>query len=94
MKPGNVLSYRSANTFDTSRVIVDFPEQTIGATGNSFVSLQIQSFRENEIDTSWDAGLEIGATLDLTADIGGFDVGDEVEVNGHYNYGEILYTDC
>jgi hypothetical protein len=88
---GNVLSYRSSNTFDTSRVIVDFPEQTIGSTGNSFVSLQIQSFRENEIDTSWDAGLEIGATLDLTGDFGGFDAGIEVEVNGHYNYGE-MYT--
>lgn len=88
---GNVLSYRSSNTFDTSRVIVDFPEQTIGSTGNSFVSLLISSFRENSIDTSWDAGLEIGATLDLTGDFGGFEAGVEVEVNGHYNYGE-MYT--
>jgi len=86
---GNVLSYRSTNTFDTSRVIVNFPEQTIGATGNSFVSLQIQSFQENNVETSWDAGLEVGATLDLTGDFGGFEAGIEVEVNGHYNYGEI-----
>jgi len=88
---GNILSYRTANTYDTSRVIVNFPEQTVGATGNSFVSLQIQSFRENSVDTSWDAGVEIGGTFDLTADVGGFDVGLEIEVNGHYNYGEI-YT--
>ena len=88
---GNILSYRTLNTFDTSRVIVDFPEQTIGATGNSFVSLQIQSFEENNIDSSWDAGLEVGASIDVSADIYGFEVGLEVEVNGHYNYGEI-YT--
>lgn len=88
---GNVLSYRSTNTFDTSRVIVDFPEQTIGATGNSFVSVQMQSFQENNVETSWDAGLEVGATLDLTGDLSGFEGGLEVEVNGHYNYGEI-YT--
>lgn len=86
---GNILSYRTTNTFDTSRVIVDFPEQTIGATGNSFVSLQIQSFQENGIETSWDAGLEIGARLDLTAEEAGFEIGVDVEVNGHYNYGEI-----
>ena len=88
---GNVLSYRTTNTFDTSRVIVDFPEQTIGATGSSFVSLLMQTFNENGVETSWDAGLEIGATVDLTADVGGFDVGVELEANGHYNYGEI-YT--
>lgn len=88
---GNILSYRTSNTFDTSRVIVDFPEQTVGATGNSFVSLQIQSFRENSIDTSWDAGIGLGYTLDLSGDIGGFQGGLDVEVNGHYNYGEI-YT--
>ena len=88
---GNILSYRSTNTFDTSRVIVDFPEQTIGATGNSFVSLQIQSFRENGIDTSWDAGLSVNKTYGGMLDIGGFEDGIEVEVNGHYNYGEI-YT--
>ena len=88
---GNILSYRTSNTFDTSRVIVNFSEQTVGATGNSFVSLQIQSFQENNIDSSWDAGLEIGASVDLSADIYGFEVGLEVEVNGHYNYGEI-YT--
>jgi hypothetical protein len=88
---GNILSYRTSNTFDTSRVIVDFPEQTVGATGNSFVSLQMQSFEENNIESSWDAGLEIGASVDVSADIYGFEVGLEVEVNGHYNYGEI-YT--
>jgi len=87
---GNILSYRTTNTFDTARVIVDFPEQTIGATGSSFVALLMQTFNENSVETSWDAGLEVGATLDLTADVGGFDVGIEVEVNGHYSYGEIL----
>ncbi len=50
-------------------MIVDFPEQTVGATGSSFVSLQMQSFLENGIETSWDAGLEIGATLDVTGDV-------------------------
>ncbi|MEJ2196141.1 MAG: CARDB domain-containing protein, partial [Ignavibacteriaceae bacterium] len=85
---GNVLSYRSTNTYDTSRIIVDFPEQTIGATGNSFVSVQMQSFQKNGVETSWDAGLEIGATVDLQGELFGFDVGLETEVNGHYNYGE------
>lgn len=88
---GNVLSYRSTNTYDTSRVIVDFNQQTIGATGSSFESLQIQSFSENQIETSWDAGLEIGAGIDLEGEVFGFDVGLSVEVNGHYNYGEV-YT--
>lgn len=88
---GNILSYRSTSTYDTSRVIVDFPEQTIGATGNSFVSVELQSFQENNVETSWDAGLEVGATLDLTGDLSGFEGGLEVEVNGYYNYGEI-YT--
>ncbi len=87
---GNILSYRTSNTFDTARVIVDFPEQTVGATGNSFVSVLMQSFQKSSVETSWDAGIEIGGTLDLTADVGGFDVGIEVEVNGRYNYGEIL----
>ena len=86
---GNVLSYRSTDTYDTSRVIVDFPEQTIGATGNSFVSLQIQSFQENNIETSWDEGLEVGAALDLSINLLGFDAGVDVETNGHYNRGEI-----
>jgi hypothetical protein len=88
---GNILSYRASNTFDTARVIVDFPEQTVGATGSSFVSVLMQSFQKNNIETSWDAGVEIGGTLDLTADVGGFDVGIELEVNGRYSYGEI-YT--
>ena len=86
---GNVLSYRSTNTYDTSRVIVDFPEQTIGSTGNSFVSLQIESFQEHNIETSWDAGIEIGAALDLSINVFGFDAGIDVEVNGRYNYGEL-----
>ncbi len=86
---GNVLSYRSTDTYDTSRVIVDFPEQTIGATGNSFVSLQIQSFQEHNVETSWDEGLEVGATLDLSINLLGFDAGVDVEANGHYNLGEI-----
>ncbi len=88
---GNVLSYSPQSTFDTSRVIVDFPEQTIGSTGNSFASLQISSFRENSVESSWDAGFEIGGSIDLAGELFGFDVGLEVEVNGHYNYGEI-YT--
>lgn len=88
---GNVLSYRSATSADTSRVIVNFPEQTVGSTGNSFASLQISSFRDNRIDSSWDAGAEVGATIDAMGDISGFEAGVEVEVNGHYNYGEI-YT--
>ena len=88
---GNILSYRTSNTFDTSRVIVDFPEQTVGATGSSSVSLQMQSFLENGVESSWDAGLEVGASLDASGEFFGFSVGLEVEVNGHYNYGEI-YT--
>jgi hypothetical protein len=88
---GNVLSYRLANTADTSRVIVNFPEQTIGTTNNSFVSLQISSFRENGIDSSWDAGLEIGATIDAMGDFTGFQAGVEIQANGYYRYGE-MYT--
>jgi len=88
---GNILSYRSTNTFDTSRVIVDFPEQTIGATGNSFVSVLMQSFQENGVETSWDAGYGISNNYDATIDISGFDGGLEMDVNGYYNYGEI-YT--
>ena len=87
---GNVLSYRSTNTYDTSRVIVDFPEQTIGATGNSFVSVLMQSFQEHGVETSWDAGLEVGATLSPKGEIFGIEAGLDVEVNGHYNYGEIF----
>jgi Secretion system C-terminal sorting domain/CARDB len=88
---GNILSYRMDNTADTARVIVNFPEQTVGSTGSSFASLQISSFRENSIDSSWDAGAEVGATIDAMGDVSGFEVGVEIEVNGHYNYGEI-YT--
>jgi hypothetical protein len=88
---GNILSYKVASTDDTSRVIVDFPEQTIGSTGNSFVSLQLNSFRENKVESSWDAGLEVGVTIGGTIDFYGLEGGGEVEVNGHYNYGEI-YT--
>lgn len=90
-EPGNILSYSTANTSDTSAVIVDFPQQTVGATGNSFVSLEITSFRTSGVDSSWDAGLEVGATVDAMGDIAGFSAGLEVEANGHYNYGE-LYT--
>lgn len=86
---GNVLSYRSTDTYDTARVIVDFPEQTIGATGTSFTSLMIQSFQENNVETSWDEGLEVGASLDLSVDLFGFDAGLDVDVSGYYNHGEI-----
>ena len=88
---GNILSYRTGSTPDTARVIVNFAEQTIGSTGGSLASLQISSFRENSIDSSWDAGAEVGATIDAMGDVSGFEVGVELELNGHYNYGEI-YT--
>jgi hypothetical protein len=88
---GNILSYRTVNTADTARMIVNFSEQTVGSTGGSFASLEMSSFRENNIDSSWDAGAEVGATIDAMGDVSGFEVGVEVELNGHYNYGEI-YT--
>jgi len=89
---GNVLSYRKINTNDTSRVIVNFPEQTIGSTGNSFVSLEISSFRENGVDSSQEGSQIIGSDLDITASdpFGIFTVGTEIESNGYYNYGEIV----
>ncbi len=86
---GNILSYRTSDTYDTARVIVDFPQQPIGATGNSFASLVMQSFQQNGVETSWDAGAEIGLNIDLEADIYGFDMGLEIDAGGHYNYGEV-----
>jgi len=86
---GNVLSYRLTDTYDTVRVVTDFPEQTVGSTGTSFVSLQIQSFRESGVDSTLSEGLEIGGTVDLEGEIFGFDVGVEVVVNGTYARQEI-----
>ena len=86
---GNILSYRTSDTFDTARVITDFPEQTIGATGTSFTSLQIKTFKENSVEKSWDAGLEVALTLGAIVQVKGLDDGVEVEVKGHYNQGEI-----
>ncbi len=94
---GNVLSYPLVSTDDTSRVIVDFPEQTVGSSGSSFVSLQISTFRDNSVETSWDASLEVSASLGLGV---GFESGKgkkkskleygaEIEVSGHYGRGEI-----
>ncbi len=94
---GNILSYPVVSTDDTARTIVDFPEQTIGSSGSSFVSLQISTFRDNSVETSWDAGLEVSASLGLGV---GFEKGKgkkkskleygvELEVSGRYGRGEI-----
>jgi hypothetical protein len=94
---GNVLSYSTSSAFDTSRTIVNFDEQTIGNTGTSLVSLQLSTFQENSVESSWDAGLEVGVTLGSIGSVGvsavfvsaSFPVGIEVGVTGSYNYGEI-----
>jgi hypothetical protein len=101
---GNVLSYPMDPGLDTARVIENFPEQTIGGTGSSFVSLQSSTFQENNIQSSWDAGLEVGITIGSIASVGtgvsvgegvsfetsvSFPVGVEVGVSGHYNAGQI-----
>ena len=94
---GNILSYPLATTDDTARTIVTFPEQTIGSSGSSSVSLQISTFRDNGVETSWDAGVEVSATLGLGIGTekevkkkkSKLEYGVEVEVNGHYGRGEI-----
>jgi hypothetical protein len=86
---GNILSYRQSTTFDLSGHIYDFPEQTVGGTGNSFVSLQLSTFSENAAETSWDSGLEINATIGETFDVYGIELGFEIETGAHYNFGEI-----
>jgi hypothetical protein len=97
---GNVLSYPLTAGLDTSRVITDFPEQTIGSTGSSFASLQLSTFQENQVESSWDAGVEIAATIGSIGSAGisfgagvqasfSWPVGVEVGVSAHYNTGEI-----
>jgi hypothetical protein len=97
---GNVLSYPLVTGPDTSRVITDFPEQTIGGTGSSLVSLQLSTFQENKVQSSWDAGLEVTATLGSIGSVGvgvgefvqasvSWPVGIEVSVTGTYNTGQI-----
>ncbi|MGA9119994.1 MAG: T9SS type A sorting domain-containing protein [Bacteroidota bacterium] len=101
---GNVLSYPEDAGRDTARVITNFPEQTVGGTGSSFVSLQSSTFQENHIQSSWDAGLEVGLTIGSIGSVGtgvsvgegvsveasvSFPVGVEVGVSGHYNAGQI-----
>jgi len=95
---GNVLSYGTESAADTSRTIVNFLEQTIGNSGTSHVSLVLSTFQTNNIESSWDAGLEVGVTVGQIGSIGvgefvsySFPVGVEIGVTGRYNYGEI-YT--
>jgi hypothetical protein len=89
-EPGNILSYRPVNTSDLSSHIVDFPEQTIGSTGSSFVSLVLSTFNENSAETSRESGVEVGVTLGTEVDIYGIEVGFTAEFGGHYNTGEII----
>jgi len=94
---GNILSYPLLTTDDTSKVIVDFPEQTVGSTGGSSVNLQISTFRDNSVETSWDGSLEVSASLGLGVGTekgkgkkkAKLEYGVELEVSGHYGRGEI-----
>jgi hypothetical protein len=86
---GNILSYPQDRTFDTSRVITEFPEQTIGSTGSSFASLQISSFRENQVDSSSETGVEVGVKIDAMGDKNGFEIGVEINAKGHYKSEEV-----
>jgi Secretion system C-terminal sorting domain/FG-GAP-like repeat len=93
---GNVLSYPTTTVSDTARVITDFPEQTIGSTGSSLAKLQLSSFTENNVTSSWDEGLDVTATLGAIGSVSvgefvsvSFPVGVEVSVSGHYSRGEI-----
>ncbi|HEX9252245.1 MAG TPA: T9SS type A sorting domain-containing protein [Ignavibacteriaceae bacterium] len=95
---GNILSYSTESAADTSRTIVNFNEQTIGNTGTSHESLLLSTFQTNNIESSWNAGLEVGVTVGQIGSIGvgefvsySFPVGAEVGVTGRYDYGEI-YT--
>lgn len=95
---GNILSYSTESAADTSRTIVNFNEQTIGNTGTSHESLLLSTFQTNNIESSWNAGLEVGVTVGQIGSVGvgefvsySFPVGAEVGVTGRYDYGEI-YT--
>ena len=95
---GNILSYSTESAADTSRTIVNFQEQTIGNSGTSHVSLVLSTFQTNNVESSWNAGLEVGVTVGQIGSVGvgefvsySFPVGAEVGVTGRYDYGEI-YT--
>ena len=86
---GNILSYRTVNTVDIASPIVEFQEQTVGSTGASSASLLLSSFTQSDAETSWDASIEVGAEVGLTADIYGIEIGESFEVSGKYSGGEI-----
>ncbi len=89
---GNILSYRPYNVEanpDLASHIVNFQEQTIGATGNSFVSLELGTFMENSAETSWEAGGSFEQGLGGEGKIKGFEVEFYFNWGGEYNRGEI-----
>jgi len=90
---GNILSYRSYDadaTPDMSSLIVEFQEQTIGATGNSHVSLEQNIFSENQVEESWEGGVSLEFEVDLVFDVYGAKAGFKLNLGGHYSRGEIV----
>ena len=90
---GNILSYRpytADGTPDMDSLIVDFPEQTVGVTGQSHVSLERSTFTQNSAATSWSAGGSFEQSLGETGDFYGIEAGFHVNFSGSYSRGEIL----
>lgn len=91
---GNILSYPSyeseADTLNIDGMVVIFPEQTVGATGNSTVSVEQSTFTENDVTESWEAGGSFEQSIGETADFYGLELGFHVNWGGSYNRGEIL----
>jgi len=90
---GNIMSYRSFDAEDKPDVdshILDFQEQTVGATGSSFVSLEMAKFTENSAETSWEAGGSFEQTIGEGVDLYGIELGLHVTWGGSYNRGEII----
>ncbi|MCC6396199.1 MAG: T9SS type A sorting domain-containing protein [Bacteroidetes bacterium] len=101
---GNVLSYPLAPGLDTSRIIVNFDEQTIGSTGGSFVKLEQSTFQENSVESSWDSRSTYGFKLGSIGEVGvgttvgvgvevevsvSFPIGVEAGISGSYGEGQI-----
>lgn len=90
---GNILSYRRYAADpppDLDSLIVEFQEQTVGATGNSFVALQQSTFTDNKAATSWEAGAAFEQSIGETGDFYGIELGFHVNFGGKYQRGEIL----
>jgi hypothetical protein len=90
---GNILSYRPYEADAPSHMnnlIVEFQEQTIGATGNSHVSLEQSIFSENQVEESWEGGVSFESELDAVFDVYGAKAGFKLQLGGQYSRGEIV----